>query len=123
MMMMMMVIMMVMMAVVMMVMVVMVVVMAVVAITRLMVMAMKQTDQADGGRQAQASKQGRDRPVTMQHRRPLEGQGPGHKPGDQAGCCSRAQTHHRRPLAVGGILLHLMEVGTEQHEGGGQGRA
>ena len=61
--------------------------------------------------------------MAQQHRCPLQGEAGGDEPGHQAGGGGCAESHHRRTLAVGGVLSHLVEVGAEQHQGGGQGRA
>ena len=82
----------------------------------------QQLDQGAGGGQADGPQQGRKGPPPQQHRRPLQGQGDGHKPGHQASGPGGAQAHHRRAFAMGGILGHLMEMGTEQHQGCGEGR-
>ena len=61
--------------------------------------------------------------MPRQHRSPLKRQGEGDHPRHQAGRRSGAQPHHRRALAMGPILIHLVEMGAKQHQGGGQGRA
>ena len=59
--------------------------------------------------------------MTEQHRRPLQRKARGDEPGHQASGRGGAEPHHRRPLAVGRVLGHLVEMGAEQHQGGGQG--
>ncbi len=83
----------------------------------------QQGDQAPGRGQADGAQQRRERPVVHQHRCPLEGQGERHKPGHQRCSPAGAKAHHRRVLAVGGVFLHLVEVGAEQHQRGGHRRA
>ena len=83
----------------------------------------QQADQGLARRQARRTEQGRERPVAHQHRRPFKREGAGHEPGHQAGGGAAAEAHHGRAFAVAGVLLHLVEVGAEQHQGGGQGRA
>ena len=56
----------------------------------------------------------------MEHGSPLQRQGSRNEPGHQRRRPCGAQTHHRGLLAVGRILLNLMEMRAEQHQRGGQ---
>ena len=83
----------------------------------------QQADQGLGGWQPGSSQQGGEGPLTHQHGGPLQGQAAGHEPGHQRRGPAGAQANHGGVLAVGCVFLHLVEVGTEQHQGGGQGGA